>query len=558
MKKKILGIYVCMLLVVVTALPAIGVINDDKNIRATSDNYCNLAEQAIGRSSVSSDWLEKKLLASDGASQDQFGFSVSIDGDYVIVGAPLHSIEKGKAYIFKRSGSTWTDEQKLTVPDGEHYDYFGGSVSIDGNYAIVGASGSDANGYNYGSAYIFKRIGATWTEEQNLFASDGATDDNFGYSVSIDGDYAIVGAFCDDGRTGSAYIFKRSGSTWTDEQKLTASDGSENDRFGWSVSIDGDYVIAGAYKDDSGTGSAYVFKRNGTSWTEEQKLTASDGATWDQFGYSVSIDGNYAISGANCDDDHGGMSGSAYVFKRNGTSWTEEQKLTASDGAESDFFGMSVSIDGNYAISGANGDDGFTGSAYVFKRNGTSWTKKQKLTASDGGTAEEFGWSVSINGNNAIIGAHTDDDNGGNSGSAYVFMKDDGTHSPDEPSIDGPASGIVGTEYEYTFNTVDPNGDDVYYYIEWGDDDFEDWIGPYSSGDDVKVNHTWHKRGTYMIRAKAKDPYDYESGWGYLDVTMPVNQQSSRSNPIPSQKHSSQQSTFPLFFQILQGILNNI
>jgi len=336
MKKKILGIYVCMLLIVVTALPAIGVINDDKNIRATSDNYC--------RSSVSSDWLEKKLLASDGASQDRFGFSVSIDGDYVIVGAQLHHSEIGAAYVFKRSGSTWT----------------------------------------------------------------------------------------------------------------------------------------------------------------------------------------------------------------------EEQKLTASDGVGGDFFGKSVSIDGDYTIIGASGDDDYTGSAYVFKRDSTIWTEEQKLTASDGETANDFGWSVSINGNNAIIGAHTDNDYGANSGSAYVFMKDDGTHSPDKPSVEGPASGTVGTEYEYTFNTVDPNGDDVYYYIEWGDDDFEDWIGPYSSGDDVKVNHTWHKKGTYMIRAKAKDPYDYESGWGYLEVTMPVNQQSSRSNPVPSQKHSGQQSTFPLFFQILQRILNTI
>jgi len=159
-----------------------------------------------------------------------------------------------------------------------------------------------------------------WPQQDKVAASDGAADDYFGHSVSIDGDYALIGAERDDDSgywRGSAYVFKRSGTTWTEEAKLTASDGADGDQFGVSVSIDGDYALIGAYCDDDNgeeSGSAYVFKRSGTTWTEEAKLTASDGADGDCFGHSVSIDGDYALIGAMFDDDNGEDSGSAYVF----------------------------------------------------------------------------------------------------------------------------------------------------------------------------------------------------------------------------------------------------
>jgi len=267
-------------------------------------------------------------------------------------------------------------------------------------------------------------------EQQKITASDGASDDYFGYSVSISGDTAIVGAYGNDDKgsySGSAYVFVRSGTTWTEQQKLTASDGAAYDIFGESVSISGDTAIVGARHDDdkgSSSGSAYVFVRSGTTWTEQQKLTASDGASSDWFGWSVSISGDTAIVGAYLDDDKGSASGSAYVFVRSGTTWTEQQKLTASDGASSDYFGRSVSISGDTAIVGAYQDDdkgSASGSAYVFLRSGTTWTEQQKLTASDGGSVDHFGYSVSISGDTAIVGAYRDDDKGSYSGSAYVF-----------------------------------------------------------------------------------------------------------------------------------------
>ncbi len=364
-----------------------------------------------------------KLTASDGAPRDQFGCSVSISGDCAIVGAFLdddNGNDSGSAYIFKRVGSSWTQQDKLIASDGAFRDYFGWSVSISGDYAIIGAFGDDDNGERSGSAYVFKRQGSRWVQQGKLVASDGTRMDSFGYSVSISGGYAIVGA--DD----SAYIFKRDGSGWMQQDKLIASDGAYMDSFGFSVSLDGDYAVIGAHRDDDNgadSGSAYIFKRAGNSWTQEGKLIASDGAPKEWFGYSVSIRGDSAIIGARKDNDSGSESGSAYIFKRVGNSWTQQDKLIASDRVPYDRSDRSVSISGDSAIIGTPFDDGNvadSGSAYVFRRVGNSWTQQDKLTAWDGAADDYFGTEVSISGGYAIIGA-PGDENGKSPGSAYIF-----------------------------------------------------------------------------------------------------------------------------------------
>jgi hypothetical protein len=383
---------------------------------------------------------QDKCLAADGAVGDSFGNSVSISADYAIVGAWYdddNGSNSGSAYVFAPndancSDSDWNEAAKLLASDGAADDYFGVSVSVRGHYAVVGASGDDDNGNGSGSAYIFNRSGTSWVEQAKLLASDGAGDDYFGHSVSISGDYAVVGAYRDDdngSHSGSAYVFKRDGTNWSQQAKLTASDGAADDWFGYSVSISGDYTIVGAYADDdsgSASGSAYIFKRDGTSWSEQAKLSAADGAASDFFGRSVSISGDYAIVGAYGDDDNGDSSGSAYIFKRDGTSWSEQAKLTAADAGASDWFGQSVSVSGDYAVVGAYGDDDngvISGSAYIFERNGTSWSEQVKWLAADGAADDRFGWSVSISGDYAVVGAYGDDDNGPSSGSAYVFGK---------------------------------------------------------------------------------------------------------------------------------------
>ena len=383
--------------------------------------------------------LENKINGLDGAANDQFGRSVSVSGDYAIVGAPVDSDKEyasGLAYIFKRDGSTWIQQAKLTVSDGAARDYFGYSVSISGDYAIIGATYDNDKGDHSGSAYIFKRDGSTWIQQAKLTASDGAVYDHFGNSVSISGDYTIVGAWNDTNKVyynaGSAYIFKRDGNSWIQQAKLTASDGAVYDHFGSSVSISDDYAIIGAYEDnDKGldSGSAYIFRRDGSTWIQQAKLTASDGAVRDYFGNSVSISGDYALIGAPSDDDKGDYSGSAYMFKREGTIWIQQAKLTASDGAVYDHFGYSVSISGDYALIGAYRNN-YTGSAYIFRREGNTWIQQRKLTATDGAYQDVFGVSVSISNDYIVVGACYDDDKGTDSGSAYIYQLPSASATP--------------------------------------------------------------------------------------------------------------------------------
>jgi hypothetical protein len=456
--------------------------------RNEKNKKCFIAMTAVivcfvfaGAVQADSAWLEKqKLLAPDGASENRFGNLVSISGDYAIVGVlsgDVH-IYTGSAYIFKRDGTSWILQQKLIASDGADYDNFACSVSISGDYAIVGASGDDSRG----SAYLFKRDGTSWVQQQKLAGSDTAYQDGFGNSVSISGDYVIVGAIVDDDKgdgSGSAYIFKREGASWVQEQKLTASDGAAVDFFGCSVSISGDNAIIGAYGDDdkgSSSGSAYIFKRYGASWVQQSKLVASDGAADDRFGYSVSVTVDYAIVGAYYDDDNGASSGSAYIFRWDGANWVQQQKLTAFDGAASDIFGLSVSISGDYAIIGAYGDDdkgSSSGSAYIFRQDGENWVQQQKLTASDGAASDCFGIFVSISGDYAIVGAALDDDHGTNSGSAYIFAST-GTGTLTLLAPNGGEQFVAGSTYDITWDTNDVIEN---VFIEYSADNGANWTG---------------------------------------------------------------------------------
>jgi hypothetical protein len=377
------------------------------------------------------DTTEQKITAGDAATQDEFRVVRKHKRRLRDRrGVRNKNSGTGAAYIYTRNGTTWGNEQKIQAIGIQAGDNFGHSVSISGDYAIVGAHLEDANGStssNYGAAYIFKRNGTTWSEQDKLTAgSDASSQDEFGYSVSISGDYAIVGAWRKSSYTGAAYIFKRdtNAETWTQQDKLTTtgSDSQTQDRFGQSVSIDGDYAIISGEGDNTYTGAAYIFKRdtNAETWTQQDKLTASDGLTLSWYGISASISGDYAIVGAYRHPQAGTPQkyGAAYIFKNNGTSWTEQQRLLASDGALSDEFGYSVSISGDYAIIGAHYDDtdgsGPNGSVYIYKLDGTNdvWTEHAKIILSDQtsgtiyGTGDQFGYSVAIDGGYAISGAY--------------------------------------------------------------------------------------------------------------------------------------------------------
>ena len=385
---------------------------------------------------------ETKLTASDPEADDRFGYSVAIDGDTAVVGAYFDDdggTNSGSAYVFVWDGSTWSQQAKLTSSNAAAGDEFGFPVSIDGNTIVVGARWDDDAGFNSGAAYVFVRPEGGWTDstqDAKLTASDATGGEGFGGGVSINGDTIVVGAYRDDDAgtdSGSAYVFVRPEGGWTDsseDAKLTASDAAAGDLFGLSVPIDGDTIVVGAHHDsDAGSqsGSAYVFVRPEGGWTdssEDAKLTASNAAAGDLFGRIVSIDGDTIVVGAALGDSGVSDSGSAYVFVKNGSTWSQQAKLTASDAAANDEFGVSVSIDGNTIVVGSRyDDDGGTnsGSAYVFVWDGSTWSQQAKLTSSDATVNDEFGLSVSISGNIKLVGAPFEDTGGTLIGSAYVF-----------------------------------------------------------------------------------------------------------------------------------------
>jgi len=383
---------------------------------------------------------ETKVVATVPASGGEFGYSVAIDGDYAIVGAWYEgSSVEGAAYIYQRTGeNTWSAPTKIVSPDGEAGALFGCSVAISGDYAIVGAY----EGMSFaGAAYIFHRTGDnTWDAGTRIVAADSELALYFGISVGISGEYAIVGAYYTTvigiGHTGAAYIFHRTDTTWDAGTKILASDGQESDFFGNSVGISGDYAIVGALQEDPGdvseAGSAYIYQRTDTNtWGEEAKIVASVPGESDNFGYAVAISGDYAIVGSPYEDTGGDNAGAAYTFHRTGANtWEAGPTIVASDPAAWDYFGYSVSLSGPYAIVGAYGEDpnsvGSAGSAYLFNRTDVNtWSSATKIWASDGSFSDEYGISVSINGYYAVIGAHRDDPAAASdAGSAYIYKHD--------------------------------------------------------------------------------------------------------------------------------------
>jgi hypothetical protein len=320
--------------------------------------------------------LQQEITAADGAVGDNLGVSVAIDLDTAVIGATGHAVGGqaglGAAYVFTRNGVTWTQQQELTV--GQTTD-FGTSVAIGGNTVVVG-NFDDAVGDNFeqGTAYVFMRTGSTWSQQQKLTAADGAATDQFGTSVAIGGNTIVVGAVQHEednlgqNEGGAAYVYTLSGATWTQQQELSAAD-EGNDDFGQSVALDGNVLVVGAefhkVGNNFGQGAAYVFMRNGTTWNQQQELTANDGAAFDGFGGSVAIEGNLLVVGANQHSVVGNANqGAACVYTFSGSTWSQLQEITAADGAVNDNFGKAVALSGDFAVVGAPGHFG-QGAAYL-------------------------------------------------------------------------------------------------------------------------------------------------------------------------------------------------
>lgn len=413
----------------------------------------------------------QKIVPENREPNDEFGNAVSISGDYAIVGAMREdedgndtntAADAGSAYIFKRSNDVWTQEAKIVAADRESQDRFGHAVSISGTYCIVGAEFSGVTA-NTGAAYIYERNGAgVWVQVKKLEAPVQKANDYFGFSVAISGDYAVVGAYFEDEdenettevlSAGSAYVYKRNNAnnTWEFYQKIVASDRSVDDRFGMSVGISGDRLIVGAEFDNvdggngpqSNAGSAYIFEIDGGVWKEKSHLTAFDYGQSENFGWSVAISQDYAIVGAYRNDtDSAGTNsspdaGAAYIFERGSGAWPQVKKLAASDRRNIDYFGYSVAISDETAVVGAYRQNydaegnvmlSDAGAAYIFKRGtGDEWLEVQKITQTERKTLDNFGFAVGIDGDEVLVGSITEDEDENDNnplpdaGAAYFF-----------------------------------------------------------------------------------------------------------------------------------------
>ena len=419
---------------------------------------------------------EAKLTASDGAAGDQFGWAVAVSAEVVVVGARSKDGSAGAAYVYRYDaiGQNWDEEATLQASDAATGDFFGFSVALDGMVALIGSEHDDDGGTDSGSAYVFQYdpVGETWSEAAKLTASDAAEGDQLGRSVALDGNVAVAGAWREDGvaeDTGAAYVFRydTDTETWGEEAKLTALDAAEGDRFGRAVDVSADYITVGAYASDgagTSSGSAYVFHfdAGAESWNEEAKLTASDAAGYDSFGYAVAVSGRQTLIGSRY-DHHSGYAdaGSVYVYRglsdcnhndsldtcdvadgtsddvnTNGTPdecepclAQELVELAPAEPVETDEFGISVSVSDDVALVGAYRDDEGepnAGAAYVYRFDGDVWGWEAKLTAPDPGSGDAFGMSVAVGGGVAVVGAYLDDDVANNAGSAYVFRYNPG------------------------------------------------------------------------------------------------------------------------------------
>jgi hypothetical protein len=376
----------------------------------------------------------------DGETGAQLGSSAAIDGDYAIVGAPYED-GTGAAYVYFKDAGVWEEQQRLVASDAEDNARFGNSVSINNTTVIVGARQDNAT--LEGAAYVFTRSGTVWTQQQKLTASDAAAEDEYGASVAVDSDTAAVSATYQDGsgtNRGKVYIYTRTAGVWSEQDTIIASDAANNDVFGTALALEGDEILVGASGEDgagSNRGAVYYFTRSAGNWTQQQKVTASPSTDFMGYGNSVAIDGNLAVIGASaetagsdcpgdsslCDE----FSGAAYVLALSGGVWSQTRKLTAgdtfSDRHDGALCGTSVALVESRIAVGcpeSGGPDG-NGAAYLWQLTDNAWQQFQKLTATDPEQSSQYGYAVGLTMASAVVGAPRMDANGVDSGKAYFY-----------------------------------------------------------------------------------------------------------------------------------------
>ena len=357
-----------------------------------------------------------------------FGMTVDIDGNTAAVGASgfrFSDFPLPVVCVYTREAANWTKEQCLSEEDeAPNSDDGYGVIAVSGNTLVVGAAFDVTNGVIGGAVYVYVRDGHTWSLQQKLFASDRANFDQFGVAVDVVGDTIVVGAHGDNDegfQTGAVYVFRRNGTTWTEEQKLKASDAAPDSAFGASVALNGQTIAIGAPGESSGalfSGAVYVFVNDGTSWQQQGKIKANSAMMNQQLGSTVSVSGDTIVAaapgeliGEPADDFNNVLSkGAVYIFERTGTSWDHQKRFFERDRNRTGGFAVRAAIDGDTIIVGDPTYDAgarFTGAVYVFERKGNGWSLKHTLAANDGQFLQAMGFSIAVSGDTVIAGTQS-------------------------------------------------------------------------------------------------------------------------------------------------------
>jgi hypothetical protein len=368
---------------------------------------------------------------------------------------------------------TQTELARLTVDDASAYAAYGDTVAMSGDVALVGAPDDAVAGNYAGSVYVFRKTGSSWAEEAKLTASDGAALHAFGNSLAIDGDLAVIGAPAPllDTEAGEAYVFRYNGSTWVEEAKLGQIAVGSRDWFGSSVAIEGNRIVVGAmwtrlpglnWGGPNHAGAAWVFDHDGTSWVMTQMLTASDKYDNDHFGASVALEGDRILVGATGEGDEPLQMyyiGAVYSFEFDGQEWIETQKIRASNYADQSFFGDDLAMNQGVAVVGSPGKKSQgvwgAGAAYIFRHNGSTWEEEEKLSSPWPDIYGKFGHAVAVEGDLVLIGDNNRDTAGNVNGAVFAYRHDGEAWEP-EPAFSGSKSstGIFGSDIALEGNTA--------------------------------------------------------------------------------------------------------
>ncbi|MCI1729306.1 MAG: FG-GAP repeat protein [Chiayiivirga sp.] len=428
----------------------VGVANDtlDAELSAQGSAYVFVRDNGGAWS------LQAKLVAIDAGFTDGFGGAVALDGDTAVIGATgAGPLNQGAAYVFVRQGAAWSQQQVLLHSTPASGDRFGLAVAVSGNTVVVGADNRDVNGNDrQGAAYVFARSGEVWSQQAQLVAADGSVFDGIGETIAIDTDTVLVG----DPRRERTLVFGRSGTTWTQGQVLQASDGvGQSFDFGARVALDGDLALVAAIGRNNNTGVVYAFARSGSSFIEQDVLNGSDAGANALFGIGLALDGNRAVIGARDTPPFNGFNGqgTGYLFERSGSDWTERARLRAATGQAGDQLGNSVALNGGIVLAGAAGArvgaNASQGAVHEFVfAGGTTWNQAARLDSGNGGTDARLGAAVALHDAWAVAGAPNDEvGSNSNQGAAYVFARSGNHYSFDARLVapDGAADDGFGT-----------------------------------------------------------------------------------------------------------------